>query len=485
MRIPPVLTTVVAFFAATAIGCGDVTPTPTEPPTSSSTSAAPDETSTTAAPAVEIESTTTPPPGPTVTWQETLALGSAVAVRHLAVSNGKFLALAEADRVIPGEVAVSAFLSADGEHWDEVELPPEQFAGAVFLEFGGGPAGFIATGTIIGENENDSGHLVWTSPDGADWTRSELEINLTEATSPYVVTAVDPYSVVANEDSFLIAWQTRRYLDTEAIIADHQPDFEWPEFPYMATETLDTEDVMLTIGGDQGNDFVTTFSSLGIDPEEFPVAAMETDWFTVPVGSMLWTSTNGIDWIQQAAPNMAQHLGTALPIDSTAFGLYAHGWEAASGAGHSWHSTAGSDWVEVDIPGQPVVDWSGGLYAFDSGGRMWISANGISWVETAGPTALTDTRELRPATGALDSAIAVGGIRPDAAWADGTIPESWVAVSTDGATWWEATGLEAFGMPIWPEAIASAGDRVVIGLAGGPPSAMPQTYLWLGKVTEP
>jgi hypothetical protein len=40
-------------------------------------------------------------------------------------------------------------------------------------------------------------------------------------------------------------------------------------------------------------------------------------------------------------------------------------------------------------------------------------------------------------------------------------------------------------MPVWPEAVAVDGDRVVIGLVGEPPSAMPQTYLWLGKVTGP
>lgn len=98
---------------------------------------------------------------------------------------------------------------------------------------------------------------------------------------------------------------------------------------------------------------------------------------------------------------------------------------------------------------------------------------------------MADSRQLTPAASAPDSPIVAVGIRANDAWKDATVPESWVAVSTDGATWWEAGDVEAFGMPIWPGAIASDGDRIVLGTVGEPASAMPYSSLWLGTVIGP
>ena len=39
-------------------------------------------------------------------------------------------------------------------------------------------------------------------------------------------------------------------------------------------------------------------------------------------------------------------------------------------------------------------------------------------------------------------------------------------------------------MPIWPEAIAGSGDRIVIGLVGDARGSVPATYLWLGTVAD-
>jgi hypothetical protein len=98
---------------------------------------------------------------------------------------------------------------------------------------------------------------------------------------------------------------------------------------------------------------------------------------------------------------------------------------------------------------------------------------------------VTDARNVWLSTGTPASAIAVVGMRSDAVWQDTTVPESWIAVSTNGMTWWEASDVEAFGMPIWPEAIASDGDRIVLGLVGEPESARPYSALWFGIVTRP
>jgi hypothetical protein len=132
-----------------------------------------------------------------------------------------------------------------------------------------------------------------------------------------------------------------------------------------------------------------------------------------------------------------------------------------------------------------VANWSGGVYAFDRREYLWTSKDGASWTVSAGPEAMADARDIWPAAGTPDSPIAVVGMRSDATWADGTVPEAWVAVSTDGAIWLEAGAVEAFGMPIWPEAIACDGDRIVLGLVGEPESAGAYSALWLGKVTVP
>ena len=174
-----------------------------------------------------------------------------------------------------------------------------------------------------------------------------------------------------------------------------------------------------------------------------------------------------------------------LAVDATATGLLFHGYDYATEKIVAWHSAAGSDWVEVDLPGRPVADWSGGVYSFDQREHLWTSADGASWTEGSGPEAMADARAIWFSAGTPDSPIAIAGTRSDAAWKDATVPESWVAVSTDGAIWWEATDIEAFGMPIWPEAIATEGNQIVIGLVGEPPSAGPYSALWSGKLTVP
>ena len=197
----------------------------------------------------------------------------------------------------------------------------------------------------------------------------------------------------------------------------------------MATRALDDGDVELTIGGDN-DDLVVRFSELGIEPTDFPTGDVESDWITVLMGSHLWTSLDGINWIETPGPEISSGIGNSISIDATAYGMYAHSMDYRTGALQSWHSTDALDWVEVSLPGTPVLDWSGGLYAFDSGGDLWTSQDGRSWSESEGPTAAADSRDLMPTATTPDSAIVVAGVRPDGSWQDATIPESWVAVST-------------------------------------------------------
>jgi hypothetical protein len=468
------------MLAATLLaGCGDDAPA-----TGSATTSEPATTAAaTPGPTPSTTSTTAAPAGPTVVWRETLSLGSTVSVRHLAVSNGVFLASTEADFRRPGEVTISIFLSPDGENWSEVELPPEDFADVAFFEMGGGPAGFIATGARIDDSGGAAGFYVWTSPDGEEWSSSELVLStVPEPASPFIFNAIDSPAVGATPTHFVAIAEVRRNFDVAAILDAYAPNFEWPEFASMGTETLPNGDVRLTIGGEGGNDFVATFSELGIDSDEMPIGDAGSDFISLAMGSVLWTSANGVDWMESRGPEVSSTspLASQLAVDVTTAGLFVHCHDYLTEESTAWHSADGSNWVEVDLPGTSVADWSGGLYSFDQRGHLWISADGASWTNRAGPEAMADARDLMPTAGTPNSPIAVVGIRPDAAWQDATVPESWVAVSSDGATWWEARGVEAFGMPVWPEAVASEGDRIVIGLVGEPQSADPYSSLWLG-----
>lgn len=479
------LTLAAAAMLATTVfsGCGDDIGTTTTTPLETATTAA-----TTTEAATSATSTTAPPPSPAVTWRETLDLGSTVAIRHLMVSNGVFLAVTEDDFRSPGDVPVSVFVSTDGEEWVEVDLSREQFADVVLFEAAGGPAGFIATGTRLDDPAVGSRAYVWTSSDGERWTSAELvPKTVPQPTSPLLFDSVDSLVVAGSESLFVVVAEIRRQFDFAAILDTHMPDFEWPEFAGMETKTMPGGDVQLTIDGEGGNDFIATFSELGVDPGEMPIGDAGSDFISLSMGSAVWTSADGIDWVETRGPKLysTPPLLFELDIDATTAGWFVHGYDYAEGTIAAWHSPDGSEWAEIDLPGRPVADWSGGVYAFERHEYLWTSTNGTSWTVTAGPEGMADARQIWPAAGTPASPIAVVGMRSDAAWADGTVPETWVAVSTDGAKWLEARDVEAFGMPVWPEAIAIDGDRIMLGLVGEPESARPYSALWLGTVTAP
>lgn len=127
-----------------------------------------------------------------------------------------------------------------------------------------------------------------------------------------------------------------------------------------------------------GNDFVATFSELGIDPVEMPIGDIGSDFINLSTGSSVWTSVDGSDLVQRRGPKLssASPLLFELAVDATVAGLFVHGYDYAAERIAAWHSAEGSDWVEIDLPGRPVAYWREGVFTFDRRERLWTPADG-------------------------------------------------------------------------------------------------------------
>jgi hypothetical protein len=171
-------------------------------------------------------------------------------------------------------------------------------------------------------------------------------------------------------------------------------------------------------------------------PGSWRVAASD-EIFVVAAQNGIWTSPNGLDWVQSTI-DPAVFAGGVVPIftlEATPFGFVAGGGEESDGRKVPviWHSTDGLQWTRATVPGHirpqgdRIYDLAGselGVVAVGSSGAIWYSEDGADWAQVlAAP----------PNVDFADSAVGASGA--GFIVASGQDPGPEIVVSADGIVW--------------------------------------------------
>jgi hypothetical protein len=121
------------------------------------------------------------------------------------------------------------------------------------------------------------------------------------------------------------------------------------------------------------------------------------DWQSNPqlVGAAVWTSTNGVDWVDHGEPPFidptAEHIGVSSG-DTQLKASVITGYDEATGreSADTWVSTDGLTWTEIESEFPPFINEQKtdfGWVASDAGmgWQFWVSTDGATWFEVAGP----------------------------------------------------------------------------------------------------
>lgn len=374
-------------FVMAAAGCAGAESVPTSAPisTSAAASAVP-----TATEAVRTASPAPTAPAPTATpssalppgvWTEVVspAEGTADHVEHVAYGNAGFLALGY--RYESGEggshfAEAYAWISTDGESWDEVAPPPldteandlwvtqdgeylvsgrtaDESAQPVVLRSPDGvtwsaaeaglPAGANvfqvergAVGYLLLARPSEEGDLtLWLSADGLGW---ELVHEFTAETG-----SIDVEDIGAGDDGFVVlGWRIPEELDYQRFALASNDGREWAEEPLPF--------------GTEPDDYTATAVLAPLGPDWVAVLALRD-------GTMqAWSAENASAWEPSADIAAVELTSVAQPIlvnvDGTLY-FSIGGDPMATGSG-AWSSADGATWTAVDIGEGAVSDAAGG-----------------------------------------------------------------------------------------------------------------------------
>jgi hypothetical protein len=211
----------------------------------------------------------------------------------------------------------------------------------------------------------------------------------------------------------------------------------------------------------------TTWRSVEIEDllqegQSVRIAANE-DTFVVESRGQIWTSANGIDWVEVNVGPAAAECGF-YTLEATPFGFIAGG---SNGAGDQRRpvvctSVDGIEWTKpaelekIRAAGDSIVDVAGsdlGVVAAGISGAAWYSPDGATWTQVLPPQ--TRTRGGEGAVGASD----LGFIIALDDWLDDT--DALVLESRDGISWSPVTYLNSDD-PLVGRFPAIAGDLGMI-----------------------
>jgi hypothetical protein len=191
------------------------------------------------------------------------------------------------------------------------------------------------------------------------------------------------------------------------------------------------------------------YSSDGVTWQEFDlptpwgpvrIAANDKTFVLESVGQ-IWTSTNGIDWVEVNVDPAAAQCGF-YTLEATPFGFIAGGSTGDQQRPVVCTSVDGIEWTkpaeleETRPAGDSIVDVAGsglGIVAAGISGAIWYSPDGATWTQVLPPQ--TRTSGMEGAVGASDT----GFIIAFDDWMDDT--DARVLESRDGISWSPVTYL--------------------------------------------
>ena len=294
----------------------------------------------------------------------------ATALIESAVSgpNG-FVAVGELNGSDGGVGAV--WYSSDGSRWQRVPHDDELFGSTadipntMIVDVAAGDAGFLAVGVHFSAERQQ---IVWASPDGVTWTRTEVPGFISSA-----VAATDTgWTVVGGGGLQGAVWNSTDGLEWEAA----------PSEPFLS----DTHNISLQDVAFDGELLVTVGGTNATAVREERAA--------------IWISDDGIEWtevIDEQAAFDQPSVGGAVSVVSGPRGFVAMGRERLEEGGNPtltvvWFSSDGKVWDRVVVsedadivPLEVVAGDAGyvivGLRGDDSGvtPHFWTSTDGLVW----------------------------------------------------------------------------------------------------------
>ena len=344
---------------------------------------------------------------PDISWErlELPELAENSAVVDVARGGPGFVALANDG--LQGSVILT---SEDGRAWTLVPQPEWQTMALVELvEFDGH---LLAVGRDATDIENEVG-VVWTSADGAAWTRAEGGPDLIGA---------QLIDVIATDDGLVAVGG-------------------YPGRDAGATFTSDDGEVwtLTTTPGVFERSFTWAVTAGG--PGFVAVGWMRNDDPGVGFDPAFWTSTDGVAWTLAPTPDGAPgaQVRDVIAVDGR---LLAVGDLLEAGQAFAWTSDDGVSWelgaerdsftraLVADV--QPFLDGALAVGGRDDDGAAWLSADGERWHVDEDP-ALADAY-LVEALPVQDGVIVAGALqrRIEGTGSFETAPMIWYGVATDG-----------------------------------------------------
>lgn len=234
----------------------------------------------------------------------------------------------------------AAWVSTDLRHWTKAPVQ-DAFGGAEFAGIAAGPDGFVAIGFDQG------GQSVWTSPDGLHWTVvTDDRVLPKDSTGPSgILYTSHGYFMVGRIDQEAAAWTSVDGL-------------HWTAHTSLAGGT----GVVLEGIADGPAGFV----SLGSGG---PAVEVKPGDFREPVAP--WISSDGVTW--HPGPSSPALFGAYASIVGAPGGYVAAGTVGDDPDAHIWTSANGLDWVQVagvDLPGV------GSVQLVSDGRHILLSGNG-------------------------------------------------------------------------------------------------------------
>ena len=320
-----------------------------------------------------------------LTWSEPVPFGDATAVDDVASRKGELWAVGH-----DATGQVGFWSSPDGGAWKRAIVDVAVFAGAKTLGLLADPSGLVAYGrytqspcgpTNLATTCGTDGLGVWTSPDGATWTRS--------ATPAFDDATV--VSVASGPDGLIAVGQS----------GWTKPEI-WTSLDGRAWQSVDVA------GGAFGN---AHFFAVRGWSGGYLVAGSVGGTAPSPAGSLspgavaaAWWSTDGRSW-HSATVNRIFDTGVAvLSINVGRGGFLAMGSAWGGSSPTSWWSADGKVWdslaetsvqvsgggVVTDPPSHPVFDGGTRMVAFAARGpdlslEGWTSLDGKNWSELPFP----------------------------------------------------------------------------------------------------
>jgi hypothetical protein len=316
-----------------------------------------------------------------LSWSAPSVIPDASTIDDIVAWNGQYVAAGRRglNNSSGGQLPVGIWRSTDGTTWSGVNTDGASFVNANIAGLVATPAALVAWGsagdpTCTGEGEGMTCGpmpvMIWTSPNGSDWTPvSDLSV-FKDATIRGI--AYGSQGLLAVGDTGFgnpavwasptgSSWQ-RQTLDFAVFEAAHFSSIRATASGY-------------AVGGSTGG---TEPASGGV---QIPSTGVAAAWWS-----------DGQAW-HKATVNRADGVGTSLEaIYVGANGMLAIGSASGGKVGTAWNSTDGRLWQPIagapspaTLPSFTVADDGSHLVAMGEGAqhqlRMWVSDDGATWKE--------------------------------------------------------------------------------------------------------